>query len=134
MDKLIAIALSIQAIHASVKPGMILAPLRGLVSRLLRRLLRLRRFSVVAPDPGYFEDEEEYYEALERWGNDIELKAERLACWIEKPLYECTTCMGGIWTLILYAIFYGLDPGVFIVMLEVIGLNALIANITQHEN
>lgn len=120
MDKLIAIALSIQAIHASVQPGMLLTPARDVVARLIRWVTKQ-----IYPAESQFAG---------GWNAEQDMKAERLACWIEKPLYECTTCMGGIWTLILYAIFYGLDPGVFIVMLEVIGLNALIANITQHEN
>ena len=133
MDKLIAIALSIQAIHASVQPGMLLAPVKDAVARSIRwvagRIHNQNRLSHKTNNWGDLTWKEWEAEQAEQ-----ELKAERLACWIEKPLYECTTCMGGIWTLILYAIFYGLDPGVFIVMLEVIGLNALIANITQHEN
>jgi len=120
MDKLIAIALSIQAIHASVQPGMLLAPVKDAVARLIRRVT-----AMIYPIAGYVESD---YRASQ------DLKSERLACWIEKPLYECTTCMGGIWTLVLYAIFYGLDPGVFLVMFEVIGLNALIANITQQDS
>lgn len=132
MDKLIAITLSIQAVHASVQPGMLLAPVKDAVARLIRRLaghFYPKNHNSRKELLGWFQTKtwDDFY----AWQD---LKAERLACWLEKPLYECTTCMGGIWTLILYAIFYGLDPGVFIVMLEVIGLNALIANITQHDN
>lgn len=47
--------------------------------------------------------------------------------WLKKPLYECNICMGGIWTLVIYPLTYGLNWQIIPVMLGVIGANVLIA-------
>lgn len=46
---------------------------------------------------------------------------------LRKPLWECQMCMGGIWTLAIYPLLYGLSWDVVPVMLGVIGLNTIIA-------
>ena len=48
---------------------------------------------------------------------------------LKKPLYECLICMGGIWTPALY----GLDWEIIPTMLATIGLNTLIAYLTERE-
>jgi hypothetical protein len=47
--------------------------------------------------------------------------------WLKKPLYECNICMGGIWTLVIYPLTWGLSWKIIPVMLGVIGANVLIA-------
>ena len=45
---------------------------------------------------------------------------------LKKPLFDCLICMGGIYSLILYPILFGLDIDMFKTMLIVIGINSLI--------
>lgn len=56
--------------------------------------------------------------------------AETLAKWrlsvLCKPLFECLTCMGGIYTLALYPLLFGIDWHVLPTMLCVIGLNTIV--------
>lgn len=52
---------------------------------------------------------------------------------LKKPLFECLICMGGIYTLAIYPALYGLDWEIIPTMLAVIGLNTLIAHITERE-
>lgn len=53
---------------------------------------------------------------------------DRLHCpSLRKPLCECMICMGGIYTLAIYPLLYGLSWRILPVMLGVIGLNAIIA-------
>ena len=48
--------------------------------------------------------------------------------WMQKPLFSCIICMGGVWTLILYAILYQhIEINTIFVGLQVIGLNTLIS-------
>lgn len=52
----------------------------------------------------------------------------RLPEWIQKPLFSCIICMGGVWTLILYPILYQhIEINTIFVALQVIGLNTLIS-------
>lgn len=51
---------------------------------------------------------------------------------LRKPLCECVVCMGGIYTLAIYPLLYGLSWQVLPVMLGVIGLNTLISALTCH--
>lgn len=46
---------------------------------------------------------------------------------LRKPLCECVVCMGGIYTLAIYPLLYGLSWQILPVMLGVIGLNTLIS-------
>lgn len=46
---------------------------------------------------------------------------------LRKPLFECLICMGGIYTLILYPLLFGLSWYVLPAMLGVIGTNSLIS-------
>lgn len=56
------------------------------------------------------------------------------AHYISMPLYECPTCMGGIWTLVIYPVLYGLSWTVIPVMLAVIGCNTLLATFINKLN
>ena len=47
--------------------------------------------------------------------------------WLKKPLYDCNICMGGIWTLVIYPLTWGISWQIIPVMLGVIGVNVLIA-------
>lgn len=48
--------------------------------------------------------------------------------WLQKPLFSCIICMGGVWTLILYPILYQcIEINTIFVMLQVIGLNTIIS-------
>jgi len=60
-------------------------------------------------------------EALGEW-----LDALRLGI-LRKPLFECLICMGGIYTIIIDPILFGLSWWVLVDMLSVIGLNTLIS-------
>jgi len=68
--------------------------------------------------------------------------AEALGEWLDKhhlvtmrkPLFECLICMGGIYTLILDPIIFGLSWWVLVDMLAVIGLNTLISAATCRLN
>lgn len=51
---------------------------------------------------------------------------------LKRPLYECNICMGGIWTLIIYPILYGIDWHIVPVMLGVIGANVIVAAIIKY--
>lgn|GEM_PF-2315647 len=46
---------------------------------------------------------------------------------LRKPLCECVVCMGGIYTLAIYPLLYGISWQVLPVMLGVIGLNTIIS-------
>lgn len=46
---------------------------------------------------------------------------------LRKPLFECLICMGGVYTLGIYPLLYGLSWQIVPVMLGVIGMNTLIA-------
>ena len=46
---------------------------------------------------------------------------------LRKPLWECVICMGGVYTLGIYPLLYGLSWQIVPVMLGVIGMNTLIA-------
>lgn len=46
---------------------------------------------------------------------------------LRKPLFECPMCMGGIYTLIIDPLLFGLSWYVIADMLGVIGLNTIIA-------
>ena len=62
----------------------------------------------------------------------ISLYLQRLPTWTHKPLFECLTCMGGIYSIVLMLI---LDKHIdFIIMLQVIGLNAIISALIQRLN
>ncbi len=52
---------------------------------------------------------------------------------LKKPLFECLICMGGIWTLAIYPALYGLDWEIIPTMAAVIGLNTLIAYLTERQ-
>lgn len=52
----------------------------------------------------------------------------KLPEWLQKPLFSCIICMGGVWTLILFPILYGfIDFRIIFVVLQVIGLNTIIS-------
>ena len=51
---------------------------------------------------------------------------------LRKPLWECLICMGGIYTLILDPILFGLSWWVPVDMLCVIGLNTLVTAAICH--
>lgn len=51
---------------------------------------------------------------------------------LKAPLYECNVCMGGVWTLVLYPILYGIDWYIIPVMLGVIGANVIVAAIIKY--
>ncbi len=53
--------------------------------------------------------------------------------WFGKPLYGCLTCMGGIYTLLLYPLLYGYDVKMFKTVLIVIGINAIVDKIIHFE-
>lgn len=46
---------------------------------------------------------------------------------LRKPLFECLICMGGVYTLAIYPMLYGLSWQIVPVMLGVIGMNTLIS-------
>lgn len=46
---------------------------------------------------------------------------------LRKPLFECLICMGGIYTLVLDSLLFGLSWWVLVDMLAVIGLNTIIS-------
>lgn len=52
---------------------------------------------------------------------------------LKMPLFDCLICMGGIWTLILYPILFGLSIEIIPTFLIVIGLNTLIDKYLQHD-
>ena len=66
--------------------------------------------------------------------------AHRLGAWLDrhrlsilrKPLFECNICMGGIYTLVIYPILYGLAWRILPVMLMVIGCNVIMAAIIKY--
>lgn len=49
------------------------------------------------------------------------------APYLLNPLCECIICMGGVYTLGIYPLLYGLSWQIVPVMLGVIGMNTLIA-------
>lgn len=51
---------------------------------------------------------------------------------LRKPLFECLICMGGIYTLLLYPLLFGLSWYVLPAMLGVIGTNTLITAAVCH--
>lgn len=51
---------------------------------------------------------------------------------LKMPLYDCNICMGGVWTLVLYPILYGLSWHIIPVMLGVIGANVIVAAIIKY--
>ena len=61
----------------------------------------------------------------------LRCKLERLPILLHKPLFECLTCMGGIYTLIIYPILFGFNIMIFPTMFCVIGLNMLIAKFVE---
>lgn len=52
--------------------------------------------------------------------------------WLKKPMYDCIVCMGGVWTLIVYPILYGMHWHIIPVALGVIGLNVVISAILKY--
>lgn len=46
---------------------------------------------------------------------------------LRKPVYECLICMGGMWTVILYACMYGFSWELVPMVPAVIGLNSIIS-------
>ena len=52
--------------------------------------------------------------------------------WLKKPMYDCIVCMGGVWTLIVYPLLYGLNWHIIPVMLGVIGANVIMAAIIKY--
>lgn len=46
---------------------------------------------------------------------------------LRKPLFECLTCMGGIYSIIIYPILFGWSWYIIPVALGVIGLNTIIS-------
>ena len=56
----------------------------------------------------------------------IRLFLEKLPLSLHKPLFECLTCMGGIYGATLYVILFGINLTLFPVVLMVIGLNSII--------
>ena len=67
-------------------------------------------------------------EALGEWLDGLRMGI------LRKPLFECLICMGGIYTLILDPIIFGLSWWVLVDMLAVIGLNTLISAATCRLN
>lgn len=51
--------------------------------------------------------------------------------WLTMPVYSCLICMGGIWTLILYPLLFGLDWFILPTALAVVGLNAIISAVLK---
>jgi hypothetical protein len=51
---------------------------------------------------------------------------------LSRPLYDCNICMGGIYTLVLYPLIYGLDWYILPTMVGVIGANTLIAALLKY--
>lgn len=52
--------------------------------------------------------------------------------WLKKPMYDCIVCMGGVWTLIVYPLLYGLNWHIIPVMFGVIGANVIMAAIIKY--
>lgn len=52
---------------------------------------------------------------------------------LKKPIYECLTCMGGIYSIVLYPLLFGLDWFILPVIVAVIGLNSVLARIINYE-
>ncbi len=50
-----------------------------------------------------------------------------------KPFCDCLTCMGGIYTVILYPLLYGFSMEMLPTMLVVIGLNSIISKFLSLE-
>ena len=53
---------------------------------------------------------------------------------LRKPLFECLICMGGVWTLVLDTLLFGLSWWVLVDMLAVIGMNTLISAVISRLN
>jgi hypothetical protein len=51
---------------------------------------------------------------------------------LARPLYDCNICMGGLYTLILYPLLFGLDLYIIPTMVGVIGCNTLIAALLKY--
>lgn len=51
---------------------------------------------------------------------------------LAKPLYECNICMGGLYSLLIYPIFWGFEWAVFPTMIATIGLNIPMAAIIKY--
>ena len=51
---------------------------------------------------------------------------------LSAPLHPCLICMGGLWTLILYPMIFGLQIEMIWVMLIVIGLNSIFSHFIKH--
>ena len=56
----------------------------------------------------------------------------RRVLWLKMPLYDCIVCMGGVWTLIIYPLLYGLNWRIIPVALGVIGANVVMAAIIKY--
>lgn len=52
--------------------------------------------------------------------------------WMKKPMYDCIVCMGGVWTLIIHPLLFGLSWRVIPTMLAVIGANVIMAAIIKY--
>lgn len=47
--------------------------------------------------------------------------------WVGNPIYRCLVCMGGLWSLVLYPLLFGLSLWLIPSMLITIGINVLIS-------
>lgn len=52
---------------------------------------------------------------------------------LKMPLFDCLICMGGIWSVLIYSIMYGIDIEIIYTTLMVIGINTIIDKILQHD-
>jgi len=52
---------------------------------------------------------------------------------LKNPLFDCLTCMGGVWTLILFPMLFRMSLDILPIMLMVITLNTLIDKYLQHD-
>lgn len=52
---------------------------------------------------------------------------------LQSPLHECLTCMGGVYSLLIYPLLFGLSWMVIPVMIGVIGLNSIIDKYINNE-
>jgi hypothetical protein len=134
MIKALEISLIILAIYASMQPGMILSGVRILLGKCIRgfvfeiywRVEERKNSNKLKGVTLFSEQADEIRNQIE---DDKYVYVERISSLIEKPLYECITCMGGIWTVLLYPILFGFDIEIIKTILLVIGINTLIAGL-----
>lgn len=71
------------------------------------------------------------FSSVKVWVSNLidKLLPAKAAFMFKKPLFNCLICMGGIYSLIIYPILFGFDINILKTMLEVIGINAIIAGV-----